>query len=295
LLQTPTVTAIERTVLRRTPGGRHPIAEPPVSTRAPRLGRRRSALAGLERGHRPEPPEKTADDRERTSGSRKSLSKIKGLRRFTGNSARVARVARSLKLRTPRFWWPLAPPRALLSRTAWQRSRPIAIRRGARPDRVTREFGYRAVPTAARTPLSQRLESAMIPHAEWQRLLGERGAESFAVACAYADMRQRGACGHAGFCRRTARAREIWTMASIDDSRGRPARQRACSLHSSPAATLDRRPLRELSSMAGKAELPSAAGRTPICFRATLRIYSCCGEAVTPTRASGSGPVHIAV
>ena len=63
--------------------------------------------------------------------------------------------------------------------------------------------------------------------------------------------------------------------------RGRPAASRACTLPSSPAATLD--PVirsAELSKYGRKAELSSAAGRRRFC--SASRIYSCCVEPSHP-------------
>ena len=65
--------------------------------------------------------------------------------------------------------------------------------------------------------------------------------------------------------------------------RGRSVASRACSLHSSPAATLDSAARSaELSKYGRKAELSSAAGRRRFC--SATRIYSCCGE---PSHAPG--------
>ena len=273
---------------RRTPGGRHSDRRTPVSTRAPRLAPATSGpRPASRRGHRPEPPEKTADESRRgTSGSRKSLSKIKdydGSRATPAGSRGVVRYAETVVLRGSGA--PLAPPRAHALHADRMGNAVVrsSIRRGARPDRVTRELGYRAAcPQAARTPrVPSGLESAMIPTRSGSVSRANRRHVVRGEHASYARQEVRDA--HAGMRDsvggRPARGK---SGRGLDRRfRGRPAASRACSLHSSPAATLDSAARSaELSKYGRKAELPSAAGRRRFC--SATRIYSCCGEPSHP-------------
>ena len=193
----------------------------------------------------------------------KVFEQDKGLRRFTGNSAPGrAESSATLKLSYSAVLvcrWPSSRS-CSARRPHGQRIVRSSIQRGARPDRVTREFGCRAACLqAVRTPrVPSGLESAMIPRGV-AASLERTGGEAFAVNMQrIRDMRSE----------RRMRACEILSVdgPSREKSgqgldrrfRGRPAASRACSLHSCLRRPLTPPPApRSSASMAGKLNFPA--------------------------------------
>ena len=214
----------------------------------------------------------------------KVFEQDKGLRRFTGNSASGrAESSATLKLSYSAVLvrrWPLLAP-MLCTPTAWA-SESSDRRFDVARDR-TASLGYRAACLqAARTPRAPSgLESAMIPRGV-AASLERTGGKSFAVNMQrMRDMRSEGRMRAYGILSADWPAREKSGHGLDRRFRGRPAASRACSLHSSPAATLDSAARSaELSKYGRKAELSSAAGRRRFC--SATRIYSCCGEPSYP-------------